>query len=107
MNKILTTAIALSFVSSAALAFERPTLNFGVERSLEDEVNTLSVGSDIGPFGLSTDWEDTAEDNFAFNISQINVDVSHDLGPATLYMKNDLDSGLKHEDTTVGVKFSF
>jgi hypothetical protein len=107
MNKILTTAFALSFVTSAALAFERPTLNLGVERSLETEVNTLSVGSDIGPFGLTTNWEDTAADNFAFNISGIDVDVSHDLGPATLFMKNDLDSGLKHEDTTVGVSFSF
>ena len=107
MRKILTTAFALSFVTSAAMAFERPTLNLGVERSLETEVNTLSVGSDIGPFSMSTDFEDTAEDNFAFNISTINVDVSHDLGPASIYMKNDFDSGLKHDDTTVGISFKF
>lgn len=107
MNKILTTAFALSFVTSAALAFERPTLNLGVERSLETEVNSLSVGSDFGPFGLTTNWEDTAEDNFAFNISGIDVDVSHGVGPMTVYMNNDFDSGLKHDDTTVGISFSF
>lgn len=107
MNKILTTAFALSFVTSAALAFERPTLNLGVERSLETEVNSLSVGSDFGPFGLTTNWEDTAEDNFAFNISGIDVDVSHGVGPMTVYMNNDFDSGLKHDDTTIGVSFSF
>jgi len=107
MRNILASAIALSFISSAAMAFERPTLNLGVERSLEDEVNTLSVGSDFGPFGVSTEWEDTAEDNFAFNIDNINVDVSHGMGPVTVYMKNDFDSGLKHDDTTVGVKFKF
>ena len=90
MRNILASAIALSFISSAAMAFERPTLNLGVERSLEDEVNTLSVGSD-----------------FAFNIDNINVDVSHGMGPVTVYMKNDFDSGLKHDDTTVGVKFKF
>ena len=107
MRKILTLAFALSFVTSAAMAFERPTLNLGVERSLETEVNSLSVGSDFGPFGLTTNWEDTAEDNFAFNISGIDVDVSHDVGPMTVFMNNDFDSGLKHDDTTVGVSFKF
>lgn len=107
MRKILTTAFALSLITSAAMAYERPTLNLGVERSLETEVNSLSVGSDFGPFGLTTNWEDTAEDNFAFNISGIDVDVSHGVGPMTVYMNNDFDSGLKHDDTTVGISFSF
>lgn len=107
MRKILTTAFALSMITSAAMAYERPTLNLGVERSLETEVNSLSVGSDFGPFGLTTNWEDTAEDNFAFNISGIDVDVSHGVGPMTVYMNNDFDSGLKHDDTTVGISFSF
>jgi len=107
MRSILATALAVATLSTSAMAFERPTLNLGVERSLETEVNSLSVGSDFGPFGLTTNWEDTAEDNFAFNISGIDVDVSHDVGPMTVYMNNDFDSGLKHDDTTVGVSFKF
>ena len=107
MRKILATAFALSFVTSAAMAFERPTLNIGAERSLETETNKLTVGSDFGPFGVGVDWKDTAADPFMFNISQVNVDVSHDMGPVTVYMNNDFDSGLKHDDTVVGVKFKF
>jgi hypothetical protein len=107
MRSILATALAIATLSTGAMAFERPTLNLGVERSLETEVNSLSVGSDFGPFGLTTNWEDTAEDNFAFNISGIDVDVSHDVGPMTVYMNNDFDSGLKHDDTSVGVSFKF
>ena len=107
MRKILTTALALSLTTSAAVAFERPTLNLGAERSLETETNKLMVGSDFGPFGVGVDWKDTAADPFIFNISQVNVDVSHGVGPVTVYMKNDFDSGLKHDDTTVGIKFKF
>lgn len=111
MRKLGIAAIVAAFMSTSAMAagIEGLETTVGAERNTETEVNSIYSSVGYGVVSVTTTLEDTAADNFKFNLSTVEIDVEQPLGGTgvSVYMNNDFDSDFKHSSTVVGAKFTF
>lgn len=116
MKKLILVAATLFAVAACAEKQEAaaegytwpvPSVTLGGERSLEAETNTLYSAFGLGNMSFGVVWKDTASATGEFNLDKFEFDVTQDVGPLSVYVKNDFDDSLKHSETVVGGKIKF
>ena len=111
MKRILI-ALGVVMFTIPALADDNVDFVFGVERKAQAETNAMYLDTTFNMLGFksTTGINYKVDDDLNSTFNGFEFDLKKPLfedGGVNLYINNDFDVNLKHQESTVGLKFKF
>ena len=112
MNYLLPLGIVATFIGGSVSAMELSN-SVSFERNINTEINKFSTSSGISfesgfDIAAGVSLVDTKADQGSFDFGEVELDLGYTITDSiSLFIKNDFDKDFKHDDTVVGISFSF